>query len=364
MLFYYAAELGASDSSNITSILSVLTMILFSLGYAVSVMSWSMLFFFFPHEHEQPDQYTNYKKTVPQVNSANDTATRLTELYKLPSGSSHEHTGKLRVFEPLPIEFKDLSFCYPSRPETQVLNHISLTIPANSYIALVGSSGSGKSTLVSLLLGLYACPKLTRAQGGGSKPAAAPLTLGGIDIRQLHMPTLRALVAYVPQHPRLFADTIRANITYGLDSYSRLRSMKNVEAAAEAAGIAAFIRSLPEGYSTVVGDGGLSLSGGQIQRLVIARALVRRPRVLILDEATSNLDAESAAVVRQSVQSLRAAAAAAGGSLTVILVTHSVEMMQIADTVVVMDQGRVVEQGRYQALLQRAGGRLRGMLSS
>ncbi|CRG90127.1 Mating factor M secretion protein mam1 [Talaromyces islandicus] len=331
LLFYYAAELGASDSANTTSILSVLTMILFSLGYAVSVMSW-----------------------IPQVNSANDTATRLIELSRLPSGSSHEHTGKLRVFEPLPIEFKDLSFCYPGRPEAKVLNRISLTIPGNSCVALVGSSGSGKSTIVSLLLGLYACPNPQRGK-------AAALTLGGVDIRQLHMPTLRTLIAYVPQHPRLFADTIRANITYGLDSYSRLRGMKNVEAAAEAAGIAEFIRSLPEGYSTVVGEGGLSLSGGQIQRLVIARALVRHPRVLILDEATSNLDAESAAVIRQSVQSLRLSARQ---GLTVILITHAVEMMQIADSVAVIDQGRVVEQGRYQTLLQRVDGRLRDMLGS
>lgn len=352
LLFYYAAELGASDSSKVTPIVSVLTMILFSLGYAVSVMSWSTSIFLATLKH-----MFLTSRAVPQVNSANETASRLIGLSRLPPDSSHEQIGKLRVFEPLPIEFKDLSFSYPGRPEAQVLNRISLTIQANSCIALVGSSGSGKSTIVSLLLGLYACPNPPTR--GGGKAAAAPLTLGGVDIRQLHMPTLRKLIAYVPQHPRLFADTIRANITYGLDSYSRLRGMKNVEAAAEAAGIAEFICSLPEGYSTVVGEGGLSLSGGQIQRLVIARALVRHPRVLILDEATSNLDAESAAVIRQTVQKLRTSSRQ---SLTVILITHAVEMMQIADSVVVVDQGRVVEQGRYQTLLGRANGRLRDML--
>ncbi|KAH8700244.1 ABC a-pheromone efflux pump AtrD [Talaromyces proteolyticus] len=330
LLFYYAAYLGASNASTITNIVSVLTMILFSLGYVVSLMSW-----------------------IPQVNSANDTATRLIKLSRLSHGSSHENTGKLRVFEPFPIEFNDLSFCYTQRPGAMVLNHISFTIPDNTCLALVGISGSGKSTIAALLLGLYACPNPAPGK-------SASLTLGGVDIRQLHMSTLRTLIAYVPQHPRLFADSIRANITYGLDPYSRLNSMKNIEAAAEAAGIATFIQSLPEGYSTIVGEGGLALSGGQIQRLVIARALVRHRRVLILDEATSNLDAESAEIIRQSVRKLLLSARQ---GLTVILITHSVEMMQMADNVIVIDHGLVVEQGPYRSLLRR-GGRLRDMLSA
>jgi ATP-binding cassette subfamily B (MDR/TAP) protein 1 len=180
-----------------------------------------------------------------------------------------------------------------------------------------------------------------------------------VDIGQLHLPTLRSMIALVPQQPRLFADTIRANITYGLDPCSRLNSKQNVEAAAQAAGIDEFIQSLPEGYSTLVGSGGLDLSGGQAQRVVIARALVRHPSVLILDEATSNLDPESAETIRRSVQKL----VAARQGLTVVMITHTREMMAMADTVVVIDHGTVVEQGPYRVLLQRSGGKLREMMT-
>jgi ATP-binding cassette subfamily B (MDR/TAP) protein 1 len=260
----------------------------------------------------------------------------------------------LRVFEPVPIEFHNLSFRYPSRPEAHILNNFSLKIPENSCSAIVGSSGSGKSTIISLLLGLYACPDPSPGQD-----IIAPLTLGGVDIRQLHTPTLRSMIGYVPQQPKLFADTIRANITYGLDPYSRFNSLKNVEVAAAAAGIADFIHSLPEGYSTLIGEGGLTLSGGQAQRLVIARALVRHPRILILDEATSNLDAESAEIIRRSV---RRFLATPGQGLTVVMVTHSRDMMEMADNVIVVDKGVVVEQGSFMGLLKRGNGRLREML--
>ncbi|KAF5016193.1 hypothetical protein F66182_12204, partial [Fusarium sp. NRRL 66182] len=308
LLIYYAADLAAPDAKGISNIVSVLTMILFSLGYAVSMMLW-----------------------IPQVNSANDTATRLIKLSRLPHGSSHETSGKLRVFEPVPIRFHNLSFHYPSRPETSILINFSLKIPENSCSAIVGCSGSGKSTMISLLLGLYACPDPSPGQD-----ITAPLTLGGVDIRQLHMPTLRSMIGYVPQQPKLFADTVRANITYGLDPYSRFNSLKNVEAAATAAGIADFIHSLPEGYSTLIGEGGLTLSGGQAQRLVIARALVRHPRILILDEATSNLDTESAEIISRSVRRLLSAP---GKGLTAIMVTHSRDMMEMADSVIVVDKG-------------------------
>ncbi|KAL1964596.1 hypothetical protein VTN77DRAFT_6770 [Rasamsonia byssochlamydoides] len=328
LLFYYGAVVTSSGESTATDIMSIFAMILFSIGYANTVISW-----------------------IPQINSACETASRLLRLSRLPFASSHEHVGKLRVFEPEPVQFTNLKFRYPRRPEALVLRNFSLTIPASSCCALVGCSGSGKSTIASLLLGLY--PSLSPLSG----PPA--ITLGGVDIQQLHIPTLRSLVALVPQQPRLFADTIRANITYGLNPCSRLNSMKNIRAAAQAAGIDEFICSLPEGYSTLVGDGGLGLSGGQAQRLVIARALVRQPRILILDEATSNLDGESAEIIRRSIQKL----VGARQGLTVILITHAREMMEMADSVVVIDGGSVVEQGPYHDLLQRPGGKLREMLA-
>jgi ATP-binding cassette subfamily B (MDR/TAP) protein 1 len=162
----------------------------------------------------------------------------------------------------------------------------------------------------------------------------------------------------VSQQPRLFADTIRANITYGLNPYSRLNSTKNIRAAAQAAGIDECICSLPEGYSTLVGDGGLGLSGGQEQRLVIARAIVRQPRILILDEATSHLDRETADIIRRSIRKLMTTRQ----GLTVVIITHARDMMEMADNVVVIDRGSVAEQGSYHTLLRHPGSKLREML--
>lgn len=225
-----------------------------------------------------------------------------------------------------------------------------MTIPQGSCTAVVGRSGSGKSTIASLLLSLYEAPI--------SKTGDSTVTLGGIDIRHLHTPTLRSKISIVSQQPTIFPGTIHANIAYGLDEASPLARPHSVSAAAQAAGIDDFISSLPRGYYTVVGDGGVGLSGGQAQRIVIARALVRQPQILIMDEATSALDPGSAELIRQTVQDL----VASRRDLTVIIITHAKEMMEIADRVVVLEQGAVVEQGRFRDLAERAGGKLRVLL--
>ena len=198
--------------------------------------------------------------------------------------------------------------------------------------------------MASLILGLY--------------PPSAPdmltpstLLIEGQDIRTLHIPTLRSLIAVVAQQPTLFATSIAANITYGLPEASPLNAISSIRAAAQAAGIDEFIESLPKGYQTPVGDGGFGLSGGQAQRLAIARALVRKPEVLILDEATSALDVESAEVVRESVRSLVTSIR----GMTVIIITHSQEMMEMAEHIIVLKDGRVTEQGPYAELLKRGG---------
>lgn len=221
-----------------------------------------------------------------------------------------------------------------------------MLIRENTCTAIVGPSGSGKSTIASLLLSLYPVNPSTTLPGGFS----GKISLGGIEIRRIHVPTLRQLVAVVPQHSTLFPKSIRENITYGLEGSSPLNATTNVHHAARAAGIHEFISSLPLGYDTVVGDGGLGLSGGQVQRIAIARALVRQPRVLILDEATSNLDGESAAVIGRTIKNL----IAGGNHMTVIIITHKKEMMEVADRVVVMDRGRVVEDGKPSDLGGRA----------
>jgi ATP-binding cassette subfamily B (MDR/TAP) protein 1 len=159
------------------------------------------------------------------------------------------------------------------------------------------------------------------------------------------------MISIVPQTPTLFPTSVRANITYGLELNSGLTSIANVEHAARRAGIHDFIANLPSGYETVIGDGGLGLSGGQVQRIVIARALCRRPKVLILDEATSALDGESAWVVRKSVSEL----VREESGMTVIIITHSRDMMQCADYVVVLEQGRLAEEGGFRELVARKG---------
>lgn len=185
------------------------------------------------------------------------------------------------------------------------------------------------------------------------------MTLGGADILRLHVPTLRSQISIVSQQPTIFPGTIHDNISYGLDQHSPLASSHNVRTAAQGAGIDDFISSLPRGYNTVIGDGGVGLSGGQKQRVVIARALLRQPQILILDEATSSLDPAGAEIVRQTVQQL----VAVHQSLTVIIVTHSKEMIEIANHVVVLDQGAIVEDGPYQTLANMKGGKLNALLS-
>jgi ATP-binding cassette subfamily B (MDR/TAP) protein 1 len=288
---------------------------------------------------------------VPQINSSRDTATRLLRLSSLPYHKSHESTGHLRISHVARIDFRDLSFTYPSRPDTTILQNLHLTIPPNTCTAIVGSSGSGKSTVASLILGLY--PPSTP-----DMLTPSTLLIEGRDIRALHIPTLRSLVAVVAQQPTLFATSIAANITYGLPEGSPLNALSNIQAAAQAAGIDEFIESLPKGYQTRVGDGGFGLSGGQAQRLAIARALVRKPEVLILDEATSALDAESAEVVRESVRSLVTSIR----GMTVIIITHSQEMMEMAEHIIVLKKGRVAEQGPFAELLKR-GGEFRKLVS-
>jgi ATP-binding cassette, subfamily B (MDR/TAP), member 1 len=231
-----------------------------------------------------------------------------------------------------------------------VLQNFNLTIPINTCTAIVGASGSGKSTIASLLVGLYA--------PGTSKWDPPSLTIGGRDIRTLDVRALRSLVAIVPQTPVLFPTSIAQNISYGLARVSPLNSLSNIRAAASAAGIHDFISTLPQTYFTPVGDGGMGLSGGEAQRIVIARALVRQPRVLILDEATSSLDSESAKVVKQTIKKL----VEQRTGLTVIIITHAREMMQVAGNVVVMEKGTVVEEGPFERLLEK-NGELRRMLS-
>ncbi|KAJ5810192.1 uncharacterized protein N7503_002410 [Penicillium pulvis] len=322
LIFYYGAALAAYEFA-VDDVVQVFSLLLFSIGYAAQILSW-----------------------IPQINTSKDIATRLIELSNLPKLGSHEYRGSLIVSNLTPIKLTNVVFRYPSRPDTMVLKNVSMKISQNTCTAIVGRSGSGKSTIASLLLALYVCPE--------SRSGEPTITLGGEDISRLHVPTLRSQIGIVSQQPTIFPGTIYANISYGIDLQSPMTSMDSVRAAARAAGIDDFITSLPRGYWTVIGDGGIGLSGGQKQRIVIARALLRHPQILILDEATSGLDPAGAEIVRQTIQHL----VSVRPELTVIIITHAKEMIEIADHVIVLDQGVVVEDGSYQVLAQRMNGRL------
>lgn len=346
LIFWFGAYLAQHHEYSVKSILTVFSLLLFSTANANAVIAY-----------------------IPQISSSADTASRLLRLSQLPV-RSHEHNGRIRLDAKDPeilsgsINFVNLTFFYPTRPDAPALDKLNATIPAGTCTAIVGASGSGKSTIASLLLGMYPptadMDVRTASDASGGPPS---LTLSGRDIRMLHLPTLRGLIAIVPQTPVIFPDTVRGNITYGLDLSSELATQFSVENAAKRAGIHDFIVTLPTGYDTVVGEGGLGVSGGQAQRIVIARALVRRPRILILDEATSALDGQSAETVRQSVLGLvkeeRAKAknksSGTAGVLTVIIITHSKDMMACAESVVVLQSGRVVEEGGFEELLRRRG---------
>ena len=237
--------------------------------------------------------------------------------------------------EPLPVTFErsisyeDVSFRYE---EPWVLHNLSLTIPKGRMVALVGASGAGKSTLVDLLPRFY-------------DVTSGRITIDGTDIRQVRASELRELIGYVNQTPILFNDTIRSNITFGME---RPVSDEEVRTAAEAANATEFIDQLPEGLEYNIGDGGSKLSGGQRQRLSIARALLKDSPILILDEATSALDNVSEQLVQEAIQRLVS-------DRTTIVIAHRLSTIMHADLICVMQEGQIVEQGTHAELLERGG---------
>lgn len=310
---------------------------------------------------------SNTLNSVPAIATAQATASRLLYYAHLSPDSSHETSGTKKLACPLPIRFDGLCFTYPSNRDHLVLRDLTLFFEAGTSTAIVGPSGCGKSTIVSLILGLHMPDTYRNSTHRGS--SVHPLTFSSVPFHQIDFSALRTHIGYVPQAPFLFPASIAGNIAYGLPEGSPLRASANIKQAAREAGIHDFVHSLPDGYDTVVGDGGQSLSGGQAQRVCIARALARRPEILVLDEPTSALDAESAEGIRRTLQALlnpeqhghREGFVGARKRhhkrerLCVIVVTHSEEMMRMADRIVVVDAGHVVESGTYAELCERKG---------
>ena len=226
------------------------------------------------------------------------------------------------------VEFRDVSFRYD---DEYVLRHISLEARQGEVVALVGPSGAGKSSMVSLLLRFY-------------DPTEGAVLFDGRDIRSIRLTSLLEQVALVDQETILFNDTLSNNIRYGRPG----ASLAEVEAAARAAYAHDFIMQMPEGYETVIGDRGVRLSGGQRQRICIARAILKDTPILILDEATSALDTESEQMVQKALNNLMA-------NRTTFVIAHRLSTILHADRIVVLDGGRIVEEGTHAKLLERQG---------
>ncbi|KAI0043061.1 P-loop containing nucleoside triphosphate hydrolase protein [Auriscalpium vulgare] len=307
LLFYVGAVLVAHGTYSYLQMVQVLNLVVFTVSIGSQLMAFT-------------------ERIAKSVQATRD----FNRLLQLPTDTD-ESRGTLRPPISGTISFNHVEFSYPERPDVPVLRDVTMDIRDGESVAIVGSSGSGKSTIAALLQRLY-------------EPDSGAISVGPWDLRSTDVRHLRDHVAVVSQNPNLFDATIADNISYGANGLPQ----SDVEAAAFAANVHDFIVSLPHGYDTMVGENAALISGGQAQRLQIARALVRPANILILDECTSALDGQNQAAVMQTIMDAKV-------GRTTLMVTHKLPLMRLCDRIIVVHEGTVAEQGTYDELMARRG---------
>ena len=234
------------------------------------------------------------------------------------------------------VELRDVTLRYAAAPSSEneavpALHDVSLEVEAGKTVALVGPSGSGKTSLVALIARLY-------------DPSEGTVAVDGVDVRDVDLAQLRSEIAFVADDSFLFTASVADNIAYARGAATR----EEVEAAARLAQADAFIQELPDGYDTRVGERGLTLSGGQRQRVAIARALLADPRILILDDATSSVDATTEAAIKAGLREAMA-------GRTTFIIAHRLSTVSLADEIIVLDKGEVVDRGTHEELMEGCG---------
>jgi len=307
LLFYVGAIFIANGTYSYLQMVEVLNLVVFTVTIGSQLMAFT-------------------QKIAKAVEATRD----FNQLLRL-SKSTDESRGNLRPPITGRVVFDKVSFSYPERPDAPILKNVSMVLADGECVAVVGASGSGKSTVAALLQRLY-------------EPDSGSISVGNNDIRATNVNHLREHVAVVSQNPNLFDATISENISYG----NTALSAADIRRAAKAANVHDFIMSLPHGYHTMVGENASLISGGQAQRLQIARALARPSKILILDECTSALDPSNQAAVLETVRHAKV-------GRTTIMVTHKLPAMRMCDRILVIHDGEVAEHGTYEALMEKKG---------
>nr|CAG8460076.1 10588_t:CDS:2 [Entrophospora candida] len=304
--FWYGAQLVANGTYNLSTMLTVWTLVVFCTSSATQMLA-----------------------TIPYYAKSKQAAKSISKIINLPTLPTT--TGKILESLQGTIVFKDVYFSYPERPNSRVLSGLDLTLQQGQSVALVGKSGNGKSTVAALLQRLY-------------EPDSGQILLDYTNIKELQMYWLRDIIGVVSQEPVLFEATVAENIAYGKED----ATAEEIEQVARQVNMHEYILGLPKGYLTKIGSSGSQLSGGQKQRIAIARTLLKNPKILILDEATSALDATNEAIVQETLSQVQK-------GRTTLVITHRLTAVKSLDRIAYIEDGRIVETGTHKELMSLKG---------